>query len=210
MKQRHEWLNQVSAELGGQYADVVAAGDVALYGGLAALASFDRAELKRSIVESTAFRELLELNPDVRPPLCIVTPAFHPRVLHESGQTAWLHWKGTDRQVASQHLLDGPAAVDRMEWAHSLCLIWKLAVTAPGARGGVRLLRLALRLVPGAPAAPVPAAAPGHAPGAAPGRPARRCARILVSHGIKKALITLRCSAHGDAVTLCGRCAARR
>ena len=41
---------QVSPELGNQYADVIAAGDVALYGGLTALASFDRAELKRSIV----------------------------------------------------------------------------------------------------------------------------------------------------------------
>lgn len=71
--------DQVSAELGGQYADVVAAGDVALYGGLAALASFDRAELKRGIVESTAFRELLELNPDVRMP----PPAAHRH--HHSG-----------------------------------------------------------------------------------------------------------------------------
>ena len=58
-------LPQVSPELGNQYADVIAAGDVALYGGLTALASFDRAELKRSIVENTTFRELLELNPDV-------------------------------------------------------------------------------------------------------------------------------------------------
>ena len=60
----------MSAELGGQYSDVLAAGDVALYGGLTALASCDRAELKRSIVESTAFRELLELNTDVRAGPC--------------------------------------------------------------------------------------------------------------------------------------------
>ena len=45
---------------------MVAAQDVALYGGLCALASFDRAEIKRNVVESIGFREMLELNPEVR------------------------------------------------------------------------------------------------------------------------------------------------
>ena len=59
-------LRQVSADLGNSYNDVIAAQDVALYGGLCALASFDRAELKRSVVENISFRELLELNPEVK------------------------------------------------------------------------------------------------------------------------------------------------
>ena len=58
-----------------QYAGVARAGqqllrcggsqDVALYGGLCALASFDRSEIKRNVVESIGFREMLELNPEV-------------------------------------------------------------------------------------------------------------------------------------------------
>ena len=56
---------QVSPELGNSYSDVLAAQDVALYGGLCALASFDRSEIKRHVVESIGFREMLELNPEV-------------------------------------------------------------------------------------------------------------------------------------------------
>ncbi len=44
---------------------MLAAQDVALYGGLCALASFDRSEIKRYVVESIGFRETLELNPEV-------------------------------------------------------------------------------------------------------------------------------------------------
>ena len=52
-------------ELGNHYSDVLAAQDIALYGGLCALASFDRSEIKRNVVESIGFREMLELNPEV-------------------------------------------------------------------------------------------------------------------------------------------------
>ncbi len=48
--------------------------DIALYGGLCALASFDRAELKSRIISNITFREFLELAPEVRAvasnPLC--------------------------------------------------------------------------------------------------------------------------------------------
>ena len=40
---------EVSPELGGQFSEVASAQDVALYGGLCALASFDRAELKAKV-----------------------------------------------------------------------------------------------------------------------------------------------------------------
>lgn len=40
--------------------------DLALYGGLCALASFDRTELKSKVIDNVGFRELLELMPEVR------------------------------------------------------------------------------------------------------------------------------------------------
>ena len=70
----------MSAELGGQYSDVLSAPDVALYGGLTALASLERSELKASVMDSTGFRELLELNPEARAhclcpaPQCVGAP----------------------------------------------------------------------------------------------------------------------------------------
>ncbi|CAL8465400.1 g4936 [Coccomyxa elongata] len=59
-------FSEVSSELGSSFNDVIAAQDVALYGGLCALASFDRPDLRRHIVDNISFRELLELNPEVR------------------------------------------------------------------------------------------------------------------------------------------------
>ena len=56
---------QVSAEMGNLYCDTIAAQDVALYGGMCALATLDRAELKRSVIDNIQFRELLELNHEV-------------------------------------------------------------------------------------------------------------------------------------------------
>ena len=67
-----ESVLQVSSELGNHYSDVLAAQDVALYGGLCALASFDRSEIKRHVVESIGFRETLELNPEVTLPVACV------------------------------------------------------------------------------------------------------------------------------------------
>ena len=57
---------QVSLELGNAYADVVAASDVALYGGLCALASLERPELRAAVIENVAFREYLDAHPEVR------------------------------------------------------------------------------------------------------------------------------------------------
>lgn len=56
---------QVPPELGSQYSEVLAARDVALYGALCAMASFDRSELKGSVIESPGFREFLEQVPEV-------------------------------------------------------------------------------------------------------------------------------------------------
>jgi len=56
----------VSPELGSAFSDVASQQDVALYGGLCALASFDRNELKNKLIDNGGFRTLLELFPEVR------------------------------------------------------------------------------------------------------------------------------------------------
>jgi COP9 signalosome complex subunit 1 len=58
-------LSSVGPELGATYSDVCSAADVALYGGLAALATFDREELAARVINSASFREALELHPQV-------------------------------------------------------------------------------------------------------------------------------------------------
>ena len=65
-KQAARKFAEVSPELGSQYSEVISAQDVALYGGLCALASFDRAELRSKLVESSTFKTFLELYPAVR------------------------------------------------------------------------------------------------------------------------------------------------
>jgi len=59
-------LVEVHNDLGGSYCSVVSAQDVATYGGLCALASFDRAELKSKVIDNNMFLQFLELVPEVR------------------------------------------------------------------------------------------------------------------------------------------------
>jgi len=57
---------EVSPELGSAFSDVASQQDIALYGGLCALASFDRSELKTKLLDNGGFKQLLELFPEVR------------------------------------------------------------------------------------------------------------------------------------------------
>lgn len=57
---------ETGAELGNNYTEVIAPQDVATYGGLCALASFDRTELKNKVIDNLNFRNFLELVPEVR------------------------------------------------------------------------------------------------------------------------------------------------
>ncbi|PON62676.1 26S proteasome regulatory subunit Rpn7/COP9 signalosome complex subunit [Trema orientale] len=57
---------ETSAELGSHYNEVIAPQDVATYGGLCALASFDRTELKNKVIDNLNFRNFLELVPEIR------------------------------------------------------------------------------------------------------------------------------------------------
>ncbi|KAJ5898680.1 COP9 signalosome subunit 1 (CsnA) [Penicillium tannophilum] len=56
----------VSASLGDTYQDVISPNDVAVYGGLCALASMDRTELQLRVLDNTSFRPFLELEPHIR------------------------------------------------------------------------------------------------------------------------------------------------
>jgi len=49
-----------------QYGDVISGNDIAVYGGLCALASFSRPELKRMVIDNVGFRQYLELEPHIR------------------------------------------------------------------------------------------------------------------------------------------------
>lgn len=57
---------QVDAELGATFNEVLAPQDVATYGALCSLASFSRPEMKTRIIDNIAFREFLELMPEVQ------------------------------------------------------------------------------------------------------------------------------------------------
>lgn len=57
---------ETGPELANNYSEVIAPQDVATYGGLCALASFDRTELKNKVIDNISFRNFLELVPEVR------------------------------------------------------------------------------------------------------------------------------------------------
>lgn len=56
----------VSPELGSSFDGVVAPEDMAVYGGLCALATFSREEMKRRVLDNTSFKNFLDLVPQVR------------------------------------------------------------------------------------------------------------------------------------------------
>ena len=56
---------QVPSEMAIQYQDVLSAQDIAVYGGLCALASFDRSELQSHVINNVTFRDYMEVNPEV-------------------------------------------------------------------------------------------------------------------------------------------------
>eukprot|EP00271_Cylindrocystis_brebissonii_P017437 TRINITY_DN4541_c0_g1_i1.p1 TRINITY_DN4541_c0_g1~~TRINITY_DN4541_c0_g1_i1.p1 ORF type:complete len:487 (+),score=94.15 TRINITY_DN4541_c0_g1_i1:468-1928(+) len=57
---------EAQIELGSQYSEVISPQDVATYGALCSLASFDRGELKEKVIDNISFKNFLELVPEVR------------------------------------------------------------------------------------------------------------------------------------------------
>eukprot|EP01105_Mastigella_eilhardi_P006525 TRINITY_DN18069_c0_g1_i1.p1 TRINITY_DN18069_c0_g1~~TRINITY_DN18069_c0_g1_i1.p1 ORF type:complete len:495 (-),score=175.78 TRINITY_DN18069_c0_g1_i1:91-1554(-) len=64
-KQAARKFLECPAELGSSFSEVIAPEDVAVYGGLCALATFDRGELKRLVLENQTFRQHLDAAPAV-------------------------------------------------------------------------------------------------------------------------------------------------
>ncbi|KIW56155.1 hypothetical protein, variant 2 [Exophiala xenobiotica] len=56
----------VDPSIGDSYSDVISSNDVAVYGGLCALASMNRSELQANVLENNSFRNFLELEPHIR------------------------------------------------------------------------------------------------------------------------------------------------
>eukprot|EP00188_Purpureofilum_apyrenoidigerum_P002847 Plantae.Rhodophyta-Purpureofilum_apyrenoidigerum.ctg29018.p1 GENE.Plantae.Rhodophyta-Purpureofilum_apyrenoidigerum.ctg29018~~Plantae.Rhodophyta-Purpureofilum_apyrenoidigerum.ctg29018.p1 ORF type:complete len:411 (-),score=90.42 Plantae.Rhodophyta-Purpureofilum_apyrenoidigerum.ctg29018:275-1507(-) len=56
----------IVADLQKDLIDTVAADDIAIYGGICSLATFNRKELKESVIENASFFEFLDLVPEVR------------------------------------------------------------------------------------------------------------------------------------------------
>jgi COP9 signalosome complex subunit 1 len=56
----------IPPDLNDQYNEIISANDIAVYGGLCALASMNRDELQRNVLESQSFRNFLELEPHIR------------------------------------------------------------------------------------------------------------------------------------------------
>ena len=61
-----EKFTRLQSEVGSAYDDVVGAADVATFGGLCALASLDRSDLKKDVLENPTFRTAMEAAPEVR------------------------------------------------------------------------------------------------------------------------------------------------
>ncbi|KAG6597971.1 COP9 signalosome complex subunit 1 [Phytophthora cinnamomi] len=57
---------ECNAEIGASYNEVLHAEDIALYGGICALASFKREELKEKVINNSSFKAFLELLPWLR------------------------------------------------------------------------------------------------------------------------------------------------
>jgi COP9 signalosome complex subunit 1 len=57
---------ETTFDLGNRYNEVVSAADVAIYGGLCALATFDRSELKKRVIDNVEYQNFLELTPELR------------------------------------------------------------------------------------------------------------------------------------------------
>ncbi|KAL3419638.1 cop9 signalosome subunit 1 [Phlyctema vagabunda] len=61
-----KFLGTNAGMLSGQSADVISPNDIAVYGGLCALASMDRDEIQKKVLENSNFRSYLELEPHIR------------------------------------------------------------------------------------------------------------------------------------------------
>ena len=71
--------------------DIMTGNDIAVYGGLCALASMDRAELQSKVLENTNFRQFLELEPHIRRAITLFCGSKYKQALEilESYRADW-------------------------------------------------------------------------------------------------------------------------
>lgn len=103
---------QVPNEMGAQYHDVLSGQDVAVYGGLCALASFDRSELQNHVINNVSFRDYMEVNPEVVP----LSSQSKPQQL-----TSYAAW-GAEPDRTQPHVLHALTALE----GHCCCCIYGL------------------------------------------------------------------------------------
>ncbi|KAJ3221715.1 cop9 signalosome complex subunit [Clydaea vesicula] len=65
-KQAARHFLDVNFCLGSEYNDVISPNDIAILGGLTALSTFDRKELKQKVFKNQNFKQFLELEPDIK------------------------------------------------------------------------------------------------------------------------------------------------
>jgi len=53
-------------DIGNNFSEIISPQDIAIYGGLCALVSFERSELKHKLIDNVSFKSFLEIVPDVR------------------------------------------------------------------------------------------------------------------------------------------------
>jgi len=66
---------ETNFDIGNKFSDVIAQQDIAIYGGLCALVSFERSELK-SLIDHVQFKSFLELVPEIRD---LILDFYHSR-----------------------------------------------------------------------------------------------------------------------------------
>jgi COP9 signalosome complex subunit 1 len=78
--------------LGDSYSDLLTSNDVAVYGGLCALASMSRSELQSKVLENPSFRSFLELEPHIRRAITFFCGSKYSQCLEilESHRTEYL------------------------------------------------------------------------------------------------------------------------
>jgi len=65
-KQAARKFIETSFDVGNNFTEIILPQDIAIYGGLCALATFDRQQLKKQVIDNAQFKNFLELVPSVR------------------------------------------------------------------------------------------------------------------------------------------------
>ena len=79
-----------------QYQDVLSAQDIAVYGGLCALASFDRSDLRSYVINNVSFRDYMEVNPEVMHTAFQTYSLLHYYYYHYCCSSCYHHHKNYD------------------------------------------------------------------------------------------------------------------